>query len=167
MLSDKQVQNEDLNGFLYTSQLGFRNITASSRNVFKTRTGSGQGEVQGIILHQECLQTIAGTTGHQPHGRTFCLFSSEITAPPHSPDLLPHSVSVASLLCILQKSVSMSVATSEPLQGVYSVSFSHCRLLARIDRTKGSKKALHHHTQNTRNKRPLVHHRNSPPCTLD
>ena len=30
MLSDKQVQNEDLNGFLYTNQLGFRNITASS-----------------------------------------------------------------------------------------------------------------------------------------
>ena len=30
MLSDKQVQNEDLNGVLYTNQLGFRNITASS-----------------------------------------------------------------------------------------------------------------------------------------
>ena len=28
MLSDKQVQNEDLNGVLYTNQLGFRNITA-------------------------------------------------------------------------------------------------------------------------------------------
>ena len=27
MLSDKQVQNEDLNGLLYTNQLGFRNIT--------------------------------------------------------------------------------------------------------------------------------------------
>jgi hypothetical protein len=39
MLSDKQVQNEDLNGFLYTSQLGFRNITASSRNVSKPELG--------------------------------------------------------------------------------------------------------------------------------
>ena len=40
--------------------------------------------------------------------------------------------------------------------------FSHCRLLARIDRTKASKKAFHHHTQNTRNRRPFVHHHISP-----
>ena len=47
MLSDTQVQNEDLNCFLYTNQLGFRNITAPSKKA-----------VEVFVLHSVTIQHV-------------------------------------------------------------------------------------------------------------